>query len=141
MGRMQPPPVEEKTCTCRQSGDMLTMSTHKGDIMAARGALLPAGAMLALLLSPLPAAADAIDGDWCFSDGRRLSIDGPKIVTPGGRRMAGEYDRHGFTYTAPGGEAHAGSIISMAQQDEDTMHLSPGAEKSQVWRRCPPPVS
>lgn len=100
-----------------------------------------AGVAAAVLLAPGTATADAIDGDWCYSDGRRLSIDGPKIVTPGGRRMEGEYDRHGFVYTAPGGEAFAGSVISMAQQNEDTMHLSPGTAKMQVWHRCPPPVS
>ena len=41
-------------------------------IMAASiGALAMAG----------PAAADAIDGNWCASDGRSMSISGPDIVS------------------------------------------------------------
>ncbi len=100
-----------------------------------------AGVAVAALLAPGPAMADAIDGDWCHSDGRRMSIDGSKIVTPGGRRMEGNYSRHGFTYTAPSGEAGAGSVISMGLIDDDTLQLTPGAAKMQVWRRCPPPVS
>ena len=39
-----------------------------------------------LALSGGTALADAIDGDWCHGDGRRLSINGPDIVTPGGFR-------------------------------------------------------
>ncbi len=37
------------------------------------------------------AAADVIDGDWCFPDGRRFSIRGPEILTPAGTRTTGNY--------------------------------------------------
>jgi len=34
-----------------------------------------------------PAIADAIDGDWCRTDGKRMSIRGPAIVTPAVSRL------------------------------------------------------
>ena len=56
---------------------------------------------LALAMLAGPAVADVIDGNWCHSDGRRFTIRGPEIVTPGGKRMEGNYSRHWFSYTAP----------------------------------------
>ncbi len=109
------------------------------------------GCVTALALATLafmaaPAAADAIDGHWCYSDGSRMSIEGPSIVTPGGTRMEGDYDRHGFRYTVPRAEAGAGSPVSMVLIDDDTLHLTRGAAaqaaaQPQVWRRCGPPIS
>ena len=47
-------------------------------------------AIAASLLCAVPRAwADKIDGDWCFEDGRHLSIAGPRIVTPLGSHIAG----------------------------------------------------
>jgi len=90
-----------------------------------------------------PAHADAIDGHWCHKDGRRMSIEGPNIVTPGGTSMEGDYDRHGFIYVAPAGERHAGSRISMAMQSEDVISMFiPGKEPgpnpavTETWQRC-----
>src|SRR5690348_7437744 len=40
-----------------------------------------------------PALADAIDGHWCFPDGKRMFIQGPAITTPDGSRIQGEYGR------------------------------------------------
>ncbi len=95
-------------------------------------------AMMATLLPAGGARADAIDGDWCHSDGRHLSIDGPRIVTPGGTRMEGVYLRHAFSYTVPAAEPGAGSAISMTQLSEDTMHLTTDTAPTrvQVWHRC-----
>ena len=50
------------------------------------------------------ALADAIDGDWCHADGRRLTINGPDITTPAGNKLKGNYDRHHFAYVVPAGE-------------------------------------
>jgi len=90
--------------------------------------------------------ADAIDGNWCFADGRRLSIEGSDLVTPGGKRMSGDYDRHAFQYVAPAGESSAGSKVFMVLIDEDTMLLKIGAQplstgEGETWRRCAPQVS
>lgn len=108
--------------------------------------LLPAAAV-ALLLSATAARADAIDGDWCYPGGKRLSIEGADIVTPGGRRAKGNYDRHAFSYEVPETEPGAGTTIYMILIDDETMYLragkAPGFGKGEadVWRRCAPPTS
>ncbi len=43
------------------------------------------------------ARADAIDGHWCDADGRLISIAGPRVVTPKGSEIGGDYRRHFFT--------------------------------------------
>ena len=98
-------------------------------VLAAVAALLPADR----------AWADAIDGDWCFTDGRHFSIRGPQIVTPGGTHMEGDYDRHAFSYTVPEAEPSAGALVLMTQLNENTIHLRQGAastDPAQVWHRC-----
>ena len=112
--------------------------------MTGRLSVLLLGLAATVLALPVNRArADAIDGNWCFTDGRHMSIDGPRIVTPGGKRIEGEYGRHSFSYTVPASEPGAGSIIGMIQLNEQTIHVrrrsgtagtAPG--KVQVWRRC-----
>ena len=60
------------------------------------------------------ARADAIDGDWCRSDGKRMTIRGPAIVTPGGQKTNGNYSRHYFSYEIPAGEVGAGATVSFS---------------------------
>ncbi|MHA1164538.1 MAG: hypothetical protein ACTSP0_03020 [Alphaproteobacteria bacterium] len=90
-----------------------------------------------------PARADAIDGHWCHKDGRRMSVEGPVIVTPGGTSMEGEYERHGFAYVVPEGEPGARSRVSMALQSEDVMRMFipgkgplPSPPTVETWQRC-----
>lgn len=95
-----------------------------------------------------PVKADAIDGDWCFDDGRLMSIARTHVVTPGGNRIRGLYDRHAYAYTVPEGEEGAGATIYMVLANPDTIHLwmdeasaqerKPPAE---IWRRCSAHVS
>ena len=87
------------------------------------------------------ALADAIDGDWCHADGRRLSINGPDIVTPGGARLKGDYDRHHFSYITPASEPGAGAPVAMVLQGELQMQLKPPSGDHQTWRRCGKPIS
>ena len=98
-----------------------------------------------LLLVSGPALADAIDGNWCHNDGRRLSIRGPEIVTPGGKKMEGNYSRHWFSYVAPAPEPGAGETIFMTLLNENTVQLRVGQAASgsleQVWVRCAPSIS
>jgi hypothetical protein len=90
-----------------------------------------------------PAFADAIDGNWCHTDGRRFTIRGPEIVTPAGTRMEGNYSRHWFTYTAPPPEPGAGQTIFMALADENTVYLRRGEQTAapETWVRGSPSVS
>ncbi len=54
-----------------------------------------AGMSCALIIAgAAPAWADVIDGHWCFTDGERISIQGPAIVTPAGSQIQGDYSRH-----------------------------------------------
>ncbi|MGE3936070.1 MAG: hypothetical protein AB7F67_22605 [Rhodospirillaceae bacterium] len=90
------------------------------------------------------ARADSIDGNWCFADGRRLSIEGPRIVIPSGKTIPGDYDRHGFRYQVPAGEPGAGTAVSMTLVNEDLVHLrraSASEAAPELWRRCGAPTS
>jgi hypothetical protein len=92
-------------------------------------------AVIGLTLTAAPAVADAIDGDWCSGDGRRLSIAGPVIVTPGGTRKQGAYTRHSFDYTVPAGEPDAGQEVSMRLLSEIAVQIHVGPV-NQTWHRC-----
>lgn len=99
--------------------------------------MIGAGALLALL--PQSAWADAIDGDWCSTQGKHFTIDGSKFTTPGGKQITGKYDRHAYAYSVPETEPGAGSTVLMTLVDDDTLHLIPGVlkeAKMQVWKRC-----
>ena len=99
-------------------------------------------ALVALFcVAAAPAIADAIDGDWCSTASRRhLSIEGPRITTPGGRTLQGDYSRHGFVYTAPAGEAEAGRRVDLRLVNDRTMLFRPeGASTDEVWNRCARP--
>ncbi len=100
---------------------------------------------LGLTMLTGPAYADAIDGNWCHNDGRRFSIRGPEIITPGGKRLEGNYSRHGFSYLAPPAEANAGLAIVMTLANENTVYLRYGEAAAsgaqETWVRCSPSVS
>jgi hypothetical protein len=88
------------------------------------------------------ARADAIDGDWCASNGKRMSIRGPAIVTPGGKQTSGNYTRHFFSYVIPAGETGAGTTIEIQLLSEYLARARQGGDPSvQEWRRCQPGVS
>jgi hypothetical protein len=95
-----------------------------------------------------PARADSIDGNWCSPDGKRLTIAGPALVTPGGARLQGDYERHYFTYIIPPSEPGAGATVLMTLMGEELVHLRTGADRAQAttapaeaWQRCGPSVS
>lgn len=104
----------------------------RAQFIAALATVLP-------VLSSPPAHADAIDGNWCNPEGGNLEIQGPRIITPGGNQIAGDYDRHGFRYVIPADEPRAGANVDMVLVDDDTLHRveAPGANAPiEVWRRC-----
>ena len=106
------------------------------------------GLGLCLGLSCGSVLADAIDGDWCAADGRHLTIDGPRVTTPAGKRLEGNYSRHNFDYVVPAPEPAAGQTVFMVLQGETMVHLRIAADRaaaaqmpSQIWRRCARPTS
>jgi hypothetical protein len=107
-------------------------------------AVLSASAsFMMLLVSAQISLADAIDGDWCNADGKRMKIRGPDIVTPGGNQTRGDYTRHSFSYVVPAGEAGAGESVSILLLSESLAHARQGSDTTpvQVWNRCPPGVA
>lgn len=94
----------------------------------------------AIALQAGVARADQIDGDWCFSDGRHVAIDGPEIVTPAGTLLTGIYRRHSFHYVVPKEEPNAGSTVHMFQLNDETMSVRVGPNTAvvtiQEWYRC-----
>jgi hypothetical protein len=102
-------------------------------------------AALAFSANAIPAFADSIDGNWCHNDGRRLTIRGPEIVTPGGKQMEGNYSRHYFNYTVPAPEPGAGETIFMMLANENTVYLRRGEPATgvpqEIWVRCAPSIS
>ena len=97
----------------------------------------------AMLLQTGVGHADAIDGDWCSTDGMRMSIRGEKITTPGGRQIEGNYSRHAFDYKVPANEPGAGANVNMILLNEETVNLwlgsgLPEPAAVQIWRRCKP---
>jgi hypothetical protein len=104
------------------------------------GTAVVMGACVMALLAP-PAWADAIDGHWCHSDGRRLEIAGPMIVTPAKTRTQGQYDRHHFSYVVPAGDPGSGTTIDMTLVNEMTVRLKAGTTAEETWNRCGPPIS
>jgi hypothetical protein len=104
-------------------------------------ALFAAAALAAMAAAP--ARADAIDGDWCKADGKRMKIRGPAMVTPGGKAISGDYTRHSFVYVVPTGEPGEGETVSIVLLSEYLAHARQGASDApiQVWNRCPPGVA
>ncbi len=97
-------------------------------------------AVLAFLMLPSCALADAIDGSWCGEHGGHISISGPSIVIGSKNPMVGNYRRHDFSYVIPPGEADAGKMVYLQLLDEDDMQSfviedgKPGAQEN--WKRC-----
>jgi hypothetical protein len=96
---------------------------------------------LAFALLAGAAHAEPIDGSWCDAAGQRLTIDGPAVVTPGGRAILGENNRRLFNYVVPGGEANFGATMQLRLLNLNTMHSRAGADaKPDTWHRCPAPA-
>jgi hypothetical protein len=99
-----------------------------------------AGLMFASLSSGA-ALADSIDGNWCHTDGRRMRIEGPRILTPAGHATQGDYGRHDFTYVVPAGDPGAGMTIRMQLMGETRVRVQEGSAPSAIWERCGPEIS
>jgi hypothetical protein len=102
-------------------------------------------ALAAIALASLAASAssaDQLDGRWCLSGGRRMSIDGPTVITATGARMQGEYHRGSLVYLLPGQEPEFAVQVALTPLDEERLSLAtnrPGA-RPEIWHRCGPPM-
>ncbi len=109
------------------------MSTRMLILLAAAGVLLQTGA----------GRADAIDGDWCSTDGLRMSIQAEKITTPGGRQIEGNYSRHAFDYVVPPGENGSGENVNIILRGEYLALSRQGSASGPMkeWHRCKETIS
>lgn len=88
------------------------------------------------------AVADKIDGSWCAPTGESMTIEGPRVITPGGRTLSGRYDRHNFSYDIPDGEKSAGGRMDANQLDDEHIRvtIAPPAQTEPaphaIWTRC-----
>ena len=105
------------------------------------GSILLTAAAAAATLAAQPARADSIDGHWCHTNGARMELQGPAIVTPAGTRMQGTYSRHAFSYVAPPADPAAGRTIAMTLLNEVTVEVRIGDGAGEAWHRCAPPIS
>jgi hypothetical protein len=116
-----------------------------------RKGLLPASFALAIAAVAIPgvARADAIDGNWCLENTKKfMTIDGVKIVTPGGSATEGNYSRHAFDYVIPPLEPQAGTVVGMLLANENTIYLKVGSKVvgrgepgTEIWHRCNRPTA
>ena len=95
-----------------------------------------------LLATTTTAAADQIDGTWCSPSGESMTIEGSRIVTPGGRVITGRYTRHHVDYEVPEGEANAGNRISADQLNDEEIRVivigkdTSANEPHEIWTKC-----
>lgn len=108
--------------------------------MTTKSVFISAGFLLSMFVTA-PAFADAIDGQWCHK-GRQVTIEGPLIITPSGKRVNGTFDRHSFSYTIPAGDDHAGEKADLVVQHDTLMHfMRSGSSQFEAWQPCPAPIS
>ncbi|HKY86560.1 MAG TPA: hypothetical protein VJL90_07365 [Pseudorhodoplanes sp.] len=81
----------------------------------------------------------ALDGNWCHADGKRMTIKGSDIVTPGGKPLRADYARTFASWVIPDGEHNAGMTVTMMLIGADRAHTREGAADTPPleWRRCP----
>jgi hypothetical protein len=88
------------------------------------------------------AVADQIDGTWCSPSGDSMTIEGARIVTPGGNVVTGRYNRHHVDYEVPQGETDAGNRVSADQLNDEQIRVivmgkDPAANApSEIWTKC-----
>lgn len=101
-------------------------------------------ATVILIAATQPALADRIDGNWCSPKGQSISVDGPKVITPGGNAVTANYDRHHVDFEIPKGEKNSGDRFSADQLNDDEISVSiipasgEGSSKAVIWMPCKP---
>lgn len=97
--------------------------------------------ILTITLFTKPSTADSIDGRWCHKSSQ-VTIEGPTIITPSGKKVTGEFDRHEFNYKIPAGDQHAGEDGKFEVQHDTLAHFTrSGSSQFEEWEPCPSPTS
>ena len=97
-----------------------------------------------ICVSTQAALADRIDGTWCSTDGKSVSVDGPRVVTSRGNAVNANYDRHHIDYVIPAGEPDEGGIFQADQLNDNQIRViligADGKPKSEaeIWTPCKP---
>ena len=100
------------------------------------------GLFLMMAVSARPVQAHALDGTWCSGDGRRITVDGTAVITPGGGRATGAYSQFAFSFKLPDGERPAGATIWMEPKGPNAARVSTVGRDQQgppphgLWHRC-----
>ncbi len=95
------------------------------------------------LAASLQAAAEAVDGSWCAPDGRRMVVEGTRLLTPGGQIAQGRYSERAFAVVIPEGEWLAGKTLWLERTSPDSLRVSVESENQQGppphdrWVLCP----
>jgi hypothetical protein len=111
------------------------MSSRLLILLVAAGVLLQTGV----------GRADAIDGDWCSTDGMRMSINGDKITTPGGKHIQGNYSRHassrhGQLFGAASALLTSVNVCEIAWAYEATFHIQESRDAEEFCDRRHPNI-
>lgn len=93
---------------------------------------------LVLCMTVPAASADAIDGEWCNTDGKHITINGPDITLPDGAKLQGNYTRHSFAYTVPESQPAAGTpmIMTLVNENLAVAKAYRGGILPMTWKRC-----
>jgi len=81
----------------------------------------------------------ALDGNWCHTDGKKLTVKGADIITPARKPLRADYARTFASWVIPEGEPNAGTTTTMMLIGTDRAHTREGAADTPPleWRRCP----
>lgn len=107
-------------------------------------ATMALAALLSLALSSAAAVAeaDSLDGRWCSPDGRRITVTGLAVITPGGREVIGRYSQKAFAFVMPEREWDGGKTFWMELKTSNSARVSvqsphhEGPPPHDLWRRC-----
>lgn len=95
-----------------------------------------------LLFCASPSRAHDIDGNWCSSDGRMLTVHKGIAHIPSGAEVLGEYKDHIFRYVGPADDPETGHDVRMRILGNEDLRLERIIEGTpqpeEHWRRCEP---
>lgn len=94
-------------------------------------------------LSTGTAMADQILGRWCAPGGvQSIQVEAARVISPGGKPVAGNITRHSVDFIIPAGEKNAGMTFAAQQLNDEQIRvmISPkgGTAPTEIWTPCKP---